>query len=562
MKLNIMKMRIEQRLKAVLGYLHFLSIITPILSLVGFWIMGLNMDGLHNTNYENTKYQMEIRKDVQTLSKRLLWTVINADKPEVIQENEKDFKERFEKITEQINGIIANMDTTETGEGILPAWDNIQKEAYEMLSMVKDGKIEEAVQFYDTQFFDTTEILAGQLDKLGNQANREAVDKMNYSKVLLVVGTVFLLIFEAISFIFALYLNKKVVRSITLPLDEIKRAARNIASGNLAIEINSSADDEIGEVAASLKESIDKFAGYIRYIDKVMDTMAGGSFNISTNIAFEGDFKSIGNSLKYFTDNISTNMKEINNTVRDVTEESEQIAGTVQLLSDGSARQADIVETLLKTVNTVTENIEINACDAADISKEVNKVRENILEENAKMQEVLQAMSEISDTSREIEKIVVTINEIASQTNLLALNASIEAARAGEAGRGFAVVADQVSLLASQSAEAVQSTTEYIQTALRAVEQGRVTADEAAQKLQDVVSNANAITGKVENIASMSNEQAVAVKSINQDIEGITRVLEQNADASRECYGASEKLAEQMKILKELILQFELKEVK
>lgn len=65
-------------------------------------------------------------------------------------------------------------------------------------------------------------------------------------------------------------------------------------------------------------------------------------------------------------------------------------------------------------------------------------------------------MDKLSDASRDIVKILETVNHIARQTQLLALNAKIESARAGENGRGFAVVAEEVQKLAMESEKSVR----------------------------------------------------------------------------------------------------------
>ena len=86
------------------------------------------------------------------------------------------------------------------------------------------------------------------------------------------------------------------------------------------------------------------------------------------------------------------------------------------------------------------------------------------------MTAMVDAMTRINETSKNIENTISEIEDIASQTNLLSLNASIEAARAGEAGRGFAVVADQIRQLAEQSTKSAVDTRELIEGSLEGVE--------------------------------------------------------------------------------------------
>ncbi|MDM5294809.1 globin-coupled sensor protein [Peribacillus simplex] len=71
-------------------------------------------------------------------------------------------------------------------------------------------------------------------------------------------------------------------------------------------------------------------------------------------------------------------------------------------------------------------------------------------------------MEHLSNTSKEIGRIVTIITSIAEQTNLLALNAAIEAARAGENGRGFAVVAGEVRKLSENTKESISEVVKLV----------------------------------------------------------------------------------------------------
>ena len=85
----------------------------------------------------------------------------------------------------------------------------------------------------------------------------------------------------------------------------------------------------------------------------------------------------------------------------------------------------------------------------------MKKVQETAHETENSIQNLKDAVTEVSGFAATIEKIT-------AQTNLLALNASIEAARAGDMGKGFSVVAGEVKVLAENSKQASNAIEEII----------------------------------------------------------------------------------------------------
>jgi len=175
------------------------------------------------------------------------------------------------------------------------------------------------------------------------------------------------------------------------------------------------------------------------------------------------------------------------------------------------------------------------------------------------VRDAVNAMSEITGSSKKIADIIGVIDEIAFQTNLLALNAAVEAARAGEQGRGFAVVASEVRNLAGRSATAAKEIKDLIKDSVLKVNEGSKLVNKSGETLDAITESVNKVSNIIAEIADASQEQSVGIEQVNKAISHIDEMNQQNAALVDKAAASASIMDEQTSTLHELVEFFTVK---
>lgn len=447
------------------------------------------------------------------------------------------------------NGVVSNENYEEYATS-LSDWEDISSSILKEIRLGQNQKGVDDILTKCTPALNKLVSIALKLDDITDVASDKAVRKTIFCAI---AGIICIIFFLSMAWIYSRKTSKKVLFSILEPLHAIEDVAKELTEGNLHSTLEYRSEDEIGRLAHSMRKSIRILGAYVDDIDRAMKLFSEGNFDVQPDVEWKGDFIGILNSFMAFEKSMADMIKGIQSVSDQVSSGAEQVSSGATELADGTTNQAAAVEELTATVEDVSEQVKQNSETANNISAKVVTLGDNILENNAKMHEMVNSMLEIKDASMQIDKIIETINDIASQTNLLALNASIEAARAGEAGKGFAVVANQVNQLADQSAQAAKESVVLIKTSVDAVGKGVLLAEETARQLEEIADNSKIITQEVAGIAETFADQTVEIQQINQGIEQINDVVQNNSATSEECAAASQEMNGEADHLRDMI---------
>lgn len=347
-----------------------------------------------------------------------------------------------------------------------------------------------------------------------------------------------------------------IARNISKPIAELDKAAQKMAEGDLSVEINIRSKDEIGQLGTAFSKTASTISTYIRDIKANLAEMEKGNLTIQSSQEYKGDFIELKNSIHGIIVSFNDVLVQINQVAEQVASGSAQLSNSAQALASGATEQASSVEELSASISQISEKSRQNAENVNMGMTYVQQAGDGVGRSNEQMQRMLAAMTEISDASNKISKIIKVIDDIAFQTNILALNAAVEAARAGEAGKGFAVVADEVRSLASKSADAAKQTTALIESSIASVQEGVKIAGETAESLEEVEEKAKLVTDAISKIDDAIHEQAMAASQITQGMDQISTVIQTNSASAEESAAASEELSAHAQTLRTLTEKF------
>ena len=346
------------------------------------------------------------------------------------------------------------------------------------------------------------------------------------------------------------------------PISEATSVLQEMAKGNLNVNMAGEYQGDHAVIKGALNDTINNIKGYIDEIAFTLSEVARGDLVVEITSEYRGDFVELKDSINTIISSLNGVLSDINIAAEQVAAGSRQVSDGNQEISQGATEQAASIEELSASITQIAEQIKQSAAHNAMATDIADKSKHAADTGNERMKNMLGAMQDIDESSSSISKIIKVIDDIAFQTNILALNAAVEAARAGAHGKGFAVVAEEVRNLAARSANAAKETTTLIEGSIKKVEAGTQIANETALALSSIVEGSQRSLSLLGNISVASSEQATGIAQINRGIEQLSTVVQTNSATAEEGAAASEELSSQAELLKSMIGNFKLRDLK
>lgn len=514
--MKLKNIRIGTKLSLTLGAMAFIALIVGGIGYFQLSQLSNSMNNIGGNRIPDITEYLSMNVERMKIRAQTLEVFIYDDSSDARNEFAEILRQRNEswsKVDELYSSILSRPRQTEKGRALMArvmaeykAWRDVYvvlDETIKQLSQTTNPDEKDRLFTTYNEQYQKMVPISNQMGSTFDELTSNNIDNTNLmvknnrqsamqAKMLMILAIV-------IGVMFSVILTIVLTKAVVGPVRKAVTFAQEIATGDLMVKLDIDQKDEIGVLAKSLQNMVNK-------LREVCTAVIVGADNILSA--------------------------------------SIQVSSSSQQMSQGSNEQASSTEEISSSMEEMVANIQQNT----DNSKQAEKIAllgaESIKRGSEATIKSAESMKQIADK-------VKIIGDIAFQTNILALNAAVEAARAGEHGRGFAVVASEVRKLAERSRVAADEIDGLTKNGVRE-------AEDAGKLLADIVPEIEKTAKLVQEIAAASIEQNSGAEQINNAIQQLNVVVQQNAASSEELASSSEEMSSQAEQLTEGVSFFKI----
>ncbi|MGN0916580.1 MAG: methyl-accepting chemotaxis protein [Succinivibrio sp.] len=454
--------------------------------------------------------------EVQSLFKEFRICAIKL--PTANADIRQNLLKKYEHEENAINSHISTLllalkkEDVDSLDSVLKSYDSIVKG--ELMDLVNAGQVDKA----NTVISQKLVPLGEKYDEIALKLKNDLTERSTVAVTALkedldpILNNVIIVLVIVITTTFLTMVSKSIARRVS----RLAKASAQIAKGDLTVQCEHMGKDEIGSLALNLNDLVKNLNSIVCGVKKDSDVLTDSSHELHGT-----------------SSNIISKSNDVLDKLITVSSASEEMAATSQEISSNcqlaASNSNETQQAAISGMNVVEQTV-------SDIRSHSEKTQQDAL-----------LILELGKKTEEINKIISTIEDIASQTNLLALNAAIEAARAGEHGKGFAVVADEVRALAVRTAEATKEISTMITTVTSDVQNANSSITDTVDKMKVIADNAGAVQESLElitrkigdvnmqitQIASATEQQSGTAKEMSSNLQMIKNLTNEMSDLSR-----------------------------
>jgi len=344
-----------------------------------------------------------------------------------------------------------------------------------------------------------------------------------------------------LSVVIGVSLSVALSKGITRPLAKTVAVTEEVSRGDLTKKVDVATRDEFGDLAAAFNEMIE--------------------------------------NLRELTSRIKDAGLKIGSSADEILAASKQQANSAMEQSASVEEVTVTIEELSKTAANISENSELVSSAADKTLKSAQEAQDKVQETLAEFRKISEktkqssnVIIQLEDRSKDIEKVVDLINDIAAEIKILSLNAAIEASRAGEAGKGFGVVASEIRKLVERTAKSTATIKEIVSEIRSSVNQSVMAAEESVKGVEAQALLVEKVGDFLHQILKMAEETAEFARQISQatqqqklgseqtakTMRELSEIIKQTATTTKQSSEAAGELSSLAEELKRAVLKFKL----